>query len=58
MYAVQKGTAKVSAKVGTKIASVDVTVEDNSVNKVSSVTIAGDGVSNGKLSIVAGKISS
>ena len=55
VYAVQKGTAKVSAKVGTKIASVDVTVEDNSVNKVSSVTIAGDGVSNGKLSIVAGK---
>ena len=55
VYAVQKGTAKVSAKVGTKIASVDVTVEDNSVNKVSSVTITGDGVSNGKLSIVAGK---
>ena len=55
VYAVQKGAAKVSAKVGTKIASVDVTVEDNSVNKVSSVTIAGDGVSNGKLSIVAGK---
>ena len=55
VYAVQKGTAKVSAKVGTKIASVDVTAEDNSVNKVSSVTIAGDGVSNGKLSIVAGK---
>ena len=55
VYAVQKGAAKVSAKVGTKIASVDITVEDNSVNKVSSVTIAGDGVSNGKLSIVAGK---
>ena len=55
VYAVQKGTAKVSAKVGTKIASVDITVEDNSVNKVSSVTITGDGVSNGKLSIVAGK---
>ena len=55
VYAVQKGAAKVSAKVGTKIASVDITVEDNSVNKVSSVTITGDGVSNGKLSIVAGK---
>ena len=55
VYAVQKGAATVRAKVGTKIASVDVTVEDNSVNKVSSVTIAGDGVSNGKLSIVAGK---
>ncbi|RGJ41947.1 hypothetical protein DXD60_06680 [Bifidobacterium adolescentis] len=55
VYAVQAGTAKVSAKVGSKVASVDVTVEDNSTVKVSSVTISGDSVSNGKLSIIAGK---
>ena len=55
VYAVQKGTAKVSAQAGSKVASVDIAVEDDSTVRVSSVSISGNGVANDKLSLVAGK---
>ena len=55
VYAVQKGAAKVSAQAGSKVASVDITVEDDSTVRVSSVSISGNGVANGKLSLAAGK---
>ena len=51
--AVKAGTATITATAGGKTASVVVTVADNPV-PVSSVSISGDGVSNGKLSLKSG----
>ena len=51
--AVKAGTATITATAGGKTASVVVTVADNPV-PVTSVSISGDGVSNGKLSLKSG----
>ncbi|WP_373176283.1 RICIN domain-containing protein [Bifidobacterium adolescentis] len=51
--AVKAGTATITATAGGKTASVVVTVADNPV-PVSSVSISGDGVSGGKLSLKSG----
>ena len=53
VIAVKAGTATITATAGGKTASVVVTVADAPV-PVSSVSISGDGVSNGKLSLKSG----